>query len=96
MKRLYSKAFTLLELMIVVAIIAVLTGLAYSSYTESVLKSNRGDAQATLTGFASAMQRFYTEKTPSTYVGAGVSGATTGAPASTVYANKAPLDGAKK
>ena len=96
MNRLNSKAFTLLEAMIVVALIAILSSLAYSSYMESVRKSNRADAQAALTGFASAMQRFYTEQTPSTYVGAGVSGATTGPPASTVFASQAPLDGARK
>ena len=95
MKRLDSKGFTLLEVMIVVTLIAILSSLAYSSYTESVRKSYRSDAQAALTGFASAMQRYYTEQTPSTYLGA-ASGGLPSAPATTVFATQAPLDGARK
>ena len=95
MKRIQAKAFTLAELMIVLAILAIITTLAYSSYTESVRKSNRGDAQAALTGLASAMQRFYTEVTPSTFVGAAASGPP-GPPAAAVFPSQSPLDGANK
>jgi type IV pilus assembly protein PilE len=73
MNRSQAKAFTLLEAMIVVGLVAILTSLAYASYSESVRKSNRGNAQAALTGFASAMQRYYTEQTPSTFAGAAAS-----------------------
>ena len=95
MKRPYSKAFTILEVMIVLALVAVLTALAYGSYSDSVRKSHRGDAQAALTGFAVAMQRFYTEQTPSTYAGAAASGPP-GPPASTVFPDQSPLDGDSK
>lgn len=81
--------------MVVVALVAILSTLAYSSYSESVRKTHRGDAQSALTGLASAMQRFYTEQTPSTYVGAAASGPP-GPPASTVFPSQSPLDGAKK
>ena len=92
--RFYQQAFTLLEVMVVVALLAILSTLAYASYGESVRKSNRGDAQAALSGLASAMQRYYTEQTPSTYVSAAAS--TPGAPKSTVFPSQSPLDGARK
>lgn len=95
MKRFYSRAFTLLELMIVLAVAAILSALAYGSYAESVRKSNRGDAQGALTGLASAMQRLYTEQTPSTFVGAAASGPP-GPPDSSVFPSQSPLDGARK
>jgi type IV pilus assembly protein PilE len=95
MRRCYEQAFTLLEMMIVLAVLAIVTVLAYSSYTESVRKANRGDAQAALTGLASAMQRYYTESTPSTFVGAAASGPP-GPPIAAVFPSQAPLDGANK
>jgi type IV pilus assembly protein PilE len=42
------KGFTLLELMIVILIVAIITGLAYPSFVEYVRKSKRGDAQQLL------------------------------------------------
>lgn len=53
--------FTLIELMIVVAIIGILSSIAYPSYVESVRKSKRSDARAQLVEVASFMQKFYSQ-----------------------------------
>lgn len=60
--------FTLLELMIVVAIIGLLAAFAYPSYMDSVTKSRRADAKATLLNLAQQIERFYSEN--HTYTGA--------------------------
>ncbi len=60
--------FNLLELMIVVAIIGILSGLAYTSYTDSVIKSRRKAATACMLEAGQFFERWYT--TNLTYVGA--------------------------
>ena len=65
-----TKGFTLIELMIAVAIIGILAGIAYPSYQESVRESRRADAKGALLGFANSMERYYTEN--NSYVGAPV------------------------
>lgn len=52
--------FTLLELMITVAIIAILAAIGYPSYQEYVVKSRRGAAAVCLTEASQFMERFYT------------------------------------
>ncbi len=63
-----QKAFTLIELMVTVAIVGILASIAIPSYQSSVMKSRRADAQGELLGFANTMERYFTEH--STYVGA--------------------------
>ncbi len=53
------KGFTLIELMIVVAIIGILAVIAYPSYMDSVRKSRRGDGQAALLNAAQQMEVYY-------------------------------------
>jgi type IV pilus assembly protein PilE len=84
-----QKAFTLLELMITVAIVGILATVAYPTYRDSVMKSRRADAQGALMGFANAMERYFTEN--NTYQGAGPAGADTGAP--TIFSATSPVDG---
>ncbi|MGN6701858.1 MAG: type IV pilin protein [Burkholderiaceae bacterium] len=56
-----ARGFTLIELMIVLAIVAILAAIAYPSYQEQVRKSRRADAQAVLTEAAQWMERYYTQ-----------------------------------
>lgn len=90
----HVRGFTLVELMIVVAIMAILVTIAYPSYKQHMMKARRADAEGALLGFANAMERYFTEK--GTYTGAAAGGASTGAPASTVYPSQAPLDSSTK
>jgi type IV pilus assembly protein PilE len=53
--------FTLIEVMIVAAIIGILAAIAYPSYQESVRKTRRADAKAVLMELAQFMERRFTE-----------------------------------
>lgn len=55
------RGFTLIEMMVTVAIIGILAAIAYPSYIEQVRKSRRADATAALVTAAQTMERFYTE-----------------------------------
>ncbi|RAU17359.1 type IV pilin [Nitrincola tibetensis] len=56
----HDKGFTLIELMIVVAIIGIIASVAYPSYQDSIAKSRRANAQASLLELAQFMERHYT------------------------------------
>lgn len=59
--------FTLIELMIVVAVVAILAAIALPSYNDSVRKSRRGQAKADMVEYAQMAERFHTVN--NTYVG---------------------------
>jgi type IV pilus assembly protein PilE len=62
-----QRGFTLVEIMIVVAIIGIISAFAYPSYVENVRKTNRVAAASILLENAQFMERFFTEN--STYLG---------------------------
>jgi type IV pilus assembly protein PilE len=53
------RGFTLIELMIVVAIVAILARISYPVYMQYVVKANRSDAESQLMQLAQAMERDY-------------------------------------
>lgn len=63
-----AAGFSLIELMVAVAIIGILSSIALPAYQEYVLRTNRAKAQACMSEHAQFMERFYT--TNMTYVGA--------------------------
>lgn len=55
-----SRGFTLIELMITVAIIGILAVIAYPSYARQVQKSRRAQAKADLTELSQQLERQFT------------------------------------
>lgn len=53
--------FTLIELMIVVAILAIIAGFAYPSYTRYVIETRRSDGQAAAVQLATQLEKYFTQ-----------------------------------
>jgi len=79
-----AKGFTLLELMIVVAIIGIIAAFGYPAYIEQVTKARQADGQGALVSLANAMERYYTQN--NTFVGAAVG-------AAGIFPNQVPVEG---
>ena len=63
-----TRGFTLIELMIVVAILGIIAAIGYPSYLEQVKKSRRSEGMGQLLELADRMERYYSDK--GTYGGA--------------------------
>jgi type IV pilus assembly protein PilE len=98
-----NNGFTLIELMVAVAIVGILAAIAIPNYQDSVKKSRRSDAQGALTAFANKMEQHFTQ-TSSYCDAAGAGGATvtncgtskedTGSP--TIFSTQSPVDSGTK
>ena len=84
-----KRGFTLIELIIVMAIIAIIAAFAYPSYIDQVRATNRADCTGGLASLANAMERHYSIN--GSYLGAAAGGANTGAPG--IFDTTCPLDG---
>jgi type IV pilus assembly protein PilE len=67
-----QKGFTLLELMITVAIVGILAAVAIPSYTDYVARGKIGEATSNLLAMRTKMEQFYQDNR--TYVGACAAG----------------------
>ncbi len=84
--------FTLIELMITVAIIAILASIALPAYQDSVTKARRTDAQGALLGLANAMERHFISN--SSFQGAaGTQGSPTDTGSPWIFSSTSPVDG---
>ena len=54
-----ARGFTLIELMIVVALVAILSAIAYPAYQESVRRGHRTSAKTALLDLAGREERYY-------------------------------------
>lgn len=61
-----ATGFTLIELMIVVAVVGILAAIAYPSYIDSVRKGNRAEGRAAIASLLQQQERYYTQN--NTYV----------------------------
>ncbi|MCW8929264.1 MAG: type IV pilin protein [Gammaproteobacteria bacterium] len=89
--------FTLIEIMITVAIVAILASIAIPAYTEYVQRAKRSQAQGALLGLSAALERSFVDN--NNYCDAGTTavancgGAAGDSGAPSIYSTVVPIDG---
>ena len=86
--RVTSRGFTLIEIMIVVALVAILTAVALPSYRDYIVRGRLPEATGNLSTFGVSLQQFYQDNR--TYVGACVAGTTAPLPTSSNFTYACP------
>ena len=85
-----SRGFTLIELMVVAAIVAIIAAVGYPSYLSHVRKTGRAEAKVRLLQIAQLEERYFTEQNTYTLNIAGLLGVT-----GTVYSTSTNDAGSK-
>lgn len=86
-----ARGFTLIELMIAVAIVALLVAIVLPSYQESIAKSRRAEGRNALLKGAQLQERFYTTRTaPIQYANTAALPGLFGVTGVTVYSGEDP------
>ncbi|MGZ8945138.1 MAG: type IV pilin protein [Methylococcaceae bacterium] len=86
-----SRGFTLIELMIAVAIVGILASIAIPSYRQYITKGKRAEAQGALVTFANAMEQWRLQN--GSYCGAAGANCGIGSPLTTVFSSVVPISG---
>ncbi len=88
-----QSGFSLIELMVVVAIIGILAGIALPAYQDSVKKSRRADAKQSLKQLAQAMESLYIRDNSYAASTTGDTAGSAAAPTTGFFNASVPLEG---
>lgn len=73
-RRHHQAGFTLIEVMVVVAIVGILAAIAYPSYTDSIRKGKRAEARAAVMNLLQQQERYQSQMNKYLFFVAGASG----------------------